>query len=194
MQTIRCRICSIEKGESDFYVRKESGKRRTECKQCHARSSAEWAARNPDARKRIANKHARKVAVIKRDEILARRAIYRKRDPLRYHAWRINHPEKMQAARDKWDRENPDRKAAHAANRRSRQRNAIPKWSVPFLNRQFFHLARLRSQYTGVPHEVDHIVPLRGRTVCGLHVHDNLRVVPRRHNRVKGHFTWPDMP
>lgn len=39
---------------------------------------------------------------------------------------------------------------------------------------------------TGIPHEVDHIIPLRGRLVSGLHVHENLRIIPRTENRKKG--------
>ena len=39
---------------------------------------------------------------------------------------------------------------------------------------------------TGIPHEVDHIYPIQGKTVTGLHHEDNLRVVPRHVNRAKG--------
>jgi 5-methylcytosine-specific restriction endonuclease McrA len=38
---------------------------------------------------------------------------------------------------------------------------------------------------TKIPHEVDHIIPLNGRTVSGLHVPWNLRVIPRHINRQK---------
>lgn len=43
-----------------------------------------------------------------------------------------------------------------------------------------------RSQETGIRHHVDHIIPLLGRTVSGLHVASNLRVVTARENVRKG--------
>lgn len=43
----------------------------------------------------------------------------------------------------------------------------------------------------GVDAEVDHIVPLYGRGVCGLHVHCNLRVVLKTDNRSKNNRLDP---
>jgi hypothetical protein len=45
--------------------------------------------------------------------------------------------------------------------------------------------AKQLSGDTGIPHEVDHVIPLRGKLVSGLHVVANLQVVPRAENRRK---------
>jgi len=49
-----------------------------------------------------------------------------------------------------------------------------------------------RSRETGVPHHVDHVLPLQGKRVSGLHVPSNLRVVPARVNLSKGSRFDPD--
>lgn len=45
--------------------------------------------------------------------------------------------------------------------------------------------ARNLTALTGIPHEVDHVIPLQGKTVSGLHVYANLKVVTRSENRRK---------
>jgi len=41
------------------------------------------------------------------------------------------------------------------------------------------------SKITGIQYHVDHIIPLQGENVCGLHIAANLRVIPARDNLAK---------
>jgi ribosomal protein L40E len=88
-------------------------------------------------------------------------------------------------------------KAEHAKRQRVRTAaivSATPPWLTDEQKAQIqytYWLARDATAVTGEPYHVDHIIPLRGKTVCGLHVPWNLRVVPaeinlRKHNRLEG--------
>lgn len=39
---------------------------------------------------------------------------------------------------------------------------------------------------TGIEWHVDHIIPLKGREICGLHLWTNLRLIPKLENLRKG--------
>lgn len=70
--------------------------------------------------------------------------------------------------------------------RQLRIKMATPIW-VDFGRIADLVLERDRvTRETGVEHHIDHIVPLAGRNVCGLHVHHNMRVVEARVNLSKG--------
>jgi len=78
--------------------------------------------------------------------------------------------------------------------RRRRERRAMPPWVKLSDIRPLYQKARRLTRETGVLHVVDHIVPLDGKIVCGLHAPHNLRVIPWRENALKGWFYWPGMP
>jgi hypothetical protein len=80
-------------------------------------------------------------------------------------------------------RERPEFKAARAsrgAARRARQRQATPAWA----DRGKLVSIYLRARELGLT--VDHIVPLKGKNVSGLHVPYNLRTISLAANVAKG--------
>lgn len=71
------------------------------------------------------------------------------------------------------------------------RRLATPPWADrSAIAATYRHAAEL-TRRTRIVHHVDHIVPLQGDGVTGLHVECNLRVIPARDNQRKGN-RWTD--
>lgn len=97
-----------------------------------------------------------------------------------------------QARINHWgNRLSKERRAAIQATRNATKANATPIWlsaeQKQDIEDVYFQSAMLTAT-TGVKHEVDHIVPLMGVNVCGLHVAWNLRAIPAHENRRKSNF------
>lgn len=73
----------------------------------------------------------------------------------------------------------------HANKRRAAKLRATPAWADLVAIEAFYLEAARISIQTKVTHHVDHIVPLQGRTVCGLHVHYNLQILTGAENVAK---------
>ena len=175
-----CKFCQRRKPIEHFYIRKDSGRRRLDCKKCRAAAGAAWAKRNPERRKAIALSYAHR----NMDKIRA----WKKANPIRAKRWDREHPERVRAMKAKWSKNNPGMMLASVRRRQTMKASATPPWS----ELKAIQAVYIRARKLGK--EVDHIVPLRSKIVCGLHVLANLAIVSMKKNRSKGNRHWPDMP
>lgn len=82
---------------------------------------------------------------------------------------------------------NPEWKAAQCAKRRARKKRAIPKW----VDLKKIQVLYEKASVYGF--NVDHIVPLSSKRVCGLHCWENLQLLDPVLNAEKHNSYWPDM-
>ncbi len=88
----------------------------------------------------------------------------------------------------KYKKNNPDVYKELAGLRQRRRKQATPKWLTAAHKMEIrlkYRLALELSRRTGVKYVVDHIVPMFGKTVCGLHVPWNLDVITQSENSKK---------
>lgn len=118
--------------------------------------------------------YGRKRYQVKREEILERHKEYMAARPDYYKQFRIRYPEKVNGKENK-------RKAAKL--------RRTPCWLTAddfWMIEQAYEICALRTKMTGIEWHVDHIIPLQGKNVSGLHTPYNLQVIPASWNTAKG--------
>lgn len=104
-------------------------------------------------------------------------------------SWRLANPDAQKIAEKRWRLTNPHKHAAMSAKRHAAKRNRTPAWltltHLAAINAVYKHASEL-TKVTGIVWHVDHIIPLQGETVSGLHVPWNLQLLPATENIKKG--------
>ena len=92
---------------------------------------------------------------------------------------KANYNPELSSKRTKlYNKENPEKKNAYTAKRNAKKLQRTPSWADP---------SKLQEIYLNCPkgHHVDHIIPLQGELVSGLHVPENLQYLTAKENLEK---------
>lgn len=119
-------------------------------------------------------KYGRERYAQNKERILEKNKQYFASHPDYYKQFRRNNPEKVNSKESK-------RKAAKL--------QRIPCWLTAddfWMIEQAYEICALRTKVTGIEWHVDHIIPLQGKKVSGLHTPYNLQVIPASINTSKG--------
>jgi hypothetical protein len=139
-------------------------------KENQKRLAKEWYERNKELAKERASKW-QKENIERKREIRAK--------------WRDANREHHNAYNREYFSNNKDKRAAYQGKRKAAQLQRTPKWLTESDLRMIeakYSLAAMLTRETGIIHHVDHIIPLQGKKVSGLHVFSNLRVIPGTDN------------
>lgn len=121
------------------------------------------------------------------DDIKAKVAAWQKANPdkrsVQSKRDREKHRERRKQANKSWAIRNPGKCASYVRSRQARKRLAEPTW-LSAEHKEAIRALYIKAQSDGK--QVDHIVPLKGKTVCGLHVPWNLQLLTQSQNYSKG--------
>lgn len=187
----RCAACAKVKLQE--YVAKNK-------KRIHERDAAKWSAVTAEQRVLVNARRRAYYEKTKERRREERRVHYAKTmlDPSKRAARRVyvNEKRKLQGprkdtgslvAKQKYKKTSRGRvvSAAADAKRHASKMQRTPAWLTPddlWMMEQAYELAALRTKIFGFAWHVDHVIPLQGKTVSGLHVPTNLQVISGAEN------------
>ena len=152
------------------------------CTQCRATKPVERFSERQSWCKDCINAYSKKHYQRRRPHVLALKVSYR-----------ASNKDKISKLNAEWRERNLDRQRDYLrayrqakrgkinsleARRHAAKLKATPKWANLKHIERIYTKAKRISKETGVRQSVDHIYPLRGKTVSGLHVPENLRIIP----------------
>jgi len=171
----RCYKCLTDRPLIDFHRGRSKDGRRGICKFCMQQYKKAYSANN-------------------KERILAQQRAYDAvKNPLRKQYFRDYYLRNKQrySENNKLYREAyPHKHNAKETRRRAAKLERTAAWLTPddlWLIEQAYELATMRTSMFGFDWHVDHVIPLQGKLVSGLHVPNNLQVIPgvdnfRKHN------------
>lgn len=112
----------------------------------------------------------------------------REKEKARSRATFVANPKQGYEKINRWRKNNKGRYADLVKKKYLMQKEATPRW-LSFEDKNAIEyiklLARIKTKITGTVHVVDHVVPIQGENVRGLHVPWNLQILTRSENSRK---------
>lgn len=186
-----CSKCKEKKPVSAFG--KHSARKdglRSRCKPCNSADAKQYAEANREAvlenKRRYYSENKGKFSSDHADRM--KDESFRKRKAAASREWyRENKERRAEYGKSHYEANKPYYMAA-SAKRRSAKVQQTPSWANEQAIRAFYEEAKRLEQETGVRYHVDHIIPLQGQMVSGLHVENNLQVIPANENLSKSNL------
>ena len=162
----KCSKCKISKPLSDFHKHKSNKDGfQFQCKICRVESCA---------------KYFKSISDEKKEERKTKTQL-----------WREHNRNITRSYATEYKLKNRSTYTANQIKRDLGKKNRTPKWLTEFdllkIN-CYYQLAAMRSRESGERWHVDHIIPLHGKIVSGLHVPNNLRVITATENERKRNY------
>lgn len=162
-----------------------------------------WQKENPEKdkanRKRYYEKHKEKLSLKNKDKwvknkekYIQRQKVYRENNKdivsKSRRNWKDRNEDYHSIYSKEWREKYPERNNASSAKRRAAKLKATPRWLTKEhldMIEDIYLKARELQEQDGIKRHVDHIVPLQGKGVCGLHVPWNLQILTEEQNQKK---------
>jgi len=181
-----CKKCGVDKALTEYYSKKIAYDGKTpRCKECIKANQTKYRKENKEtvqaSQLRFRQENKEKVRKWGQEYYIKNKE--RIRD---YHLEYVtaNRQELYQKNRE-WKKKNRGACNAAEARRRAQKIQATPAWADQAAIKSLYEEAKRLQDLLGIEFHIDHVLPLQGELVCGLHVETNLQVVPATLNMKK---------
>lgn len=181
-----CTTCKEEKPLDEFHKdRQKKDERRYECKKCAKLKNEQYYQQNTQRVKKLVRRWQKNNSEKENARLRKRYLDNPGNTKIQSRKWREDNPERIKSLGREYRKNNSDKISANKARHRAAKINRSPAWADKKAILEVYEEARALQAATGIPHHVDHVVPLQGEDVSGLHVDYNLRAVPAKVNLTK---------